>query len=467
MLLPTEAITNNFLLSFLYLFNKTGGKRWILKDFHVELANTLQAVYEGKITRLIINLPPRYGKTDMVSIVWPAWAMGRNPDSEFILTSYAEKLAIRNTYNMRSIITHEKYRQLFPDLGLMYDSHAKGRFHTTAGGVVLAAGTGGAVTGFGAGKVRSGFGGAFIIDDPVNAADFKSRREMQNVIDWFQAVVEQRLNNPGGTPIIVVMQRISDNDLSGWLMDGGNGEKWHLLRFPAIKENGEALFPEKHSLQKLAETDRGNPYNFAAQFMQTPAPVGGGVIKEKDFQFYKDFSDLPKLDYIIITSDTAQKIKEHNDFSVFQAWGASASIKKAFLLDQVRGKYQASQLRKVAKAFYDKWHINDLAPLRGFYIEDKSSGTGLIQTLVSDDGVPARGVQKDKDKYSCLMDVTQFIETGLVYLPLGKPFTKDFIGECCSFRPDMGHAHDDQVDTMCIALNKIFNDNSAPQVSWV
>lgn len=140
-------------------------------------------------------------------------------------------------------------------------------------------GAGGTITGFGAGKERAGFGGAILIDDPHKADEARSEVMRQNVIDWFQNTVESRKNSPENTPIIVIMQRLHENDLAGWLLNGGNGEEWELLCLPAIQKDGSALWPEKHSIEQLRQMEQAAPYMFAGQYMQRPAPLDGGVFK--------------------------------------------------------------------------------------------------------------------------------------------------------------------------------------------
>jgi len=151
---------------------------------------------------------------------------------------------------------------------------------------MYATGTGGTITGFGAGKHRDGFGGALILDDLHKADEARSEVRRQNVIDWFQNTLESRKNSPE-TPIVVIMQRLHEKDIAGWLLDGGNGEEWEHLCLSAIQEDGTALWPEKHDIETLRRMEQAAPYVFAGQYLQRPAPPDGGTFKPDNLQFVK------------------------------------------------------------------------------------------------------------------------------------------------------------------------------------
>ncbi|HSV47456.1 MAG TPA: terminase, partial [Ramlibacter sp.] len=215
-----------------------------------------------------------------------AWALGKVPDSEFIHLSYSGTLAVGNTAQAKALVESDTYREVFPEAVVSSHTKAKGDWHTTAGGVVYAQGAGGTITGFGAGKMRPGFGGAIIIDDPHKADEARSKVMREGVIEWFRTTVESRRNDPKNTPIIVIMQRLHEADLSGWLLGdepgvkpGGNGEVWEHLNIPAISDDGQALWPAKHTIEQLRVMERASPYVFAGQYGQRPAPLDGGLFK--------------------------------------------------------------------------------------------------------------------------------------------------------------------------------------------
>jgi predicted phage terminase large subunit-like protein len=245
---------------------------------HQLICDALQSVVEGHIPRLILCVPPRYSKSELVAVSFPSWAFGLYPDSEFIMTSYSATLAAGHTFQARSILRHELYRETFPDTRLRIGSSARDHWRTTADGAMYAAGALGTITGFGAGKMRPGFGGALIIDDPHKLAEAKSEVIRPKVIEWFQETLESRLNSQK-TPIILIMQRVHEEDLAGWLINGGNGEEWTVISLPALLEDGTALWPEKHSVEALRRLERSAPYTFASQYQQRPAPLAGGLFK--------------------------------------------------------------------------------------------------------------------------------------------------------------------------------------------
>lgn len=241
-----------------------------------KVCSALEKVILGRTKRLIVNIPPRAGKTEIAVINFMAWGAGLFPDSEFIHASYSKRLATANTYAVRALMQSAEYREVFPWTALQDDSRAKDEFRTAQGGVIYATGSDGTITGYGAGKMRDGFGGAIIIDDPHKAGEASSPVMRANVIDWFQTTMETRKNRPD-TPIILIMQRLHEDDLSGFLLAGGNGETWDHLVIPAMDDTGVSFWPEQFPVVDLKRRQAANPYVFAGQFMQRPAPRGGGM----------------------------------------------------------------------------------------------------------------------------------------------------------------------------------------------
>jgi predicted phage terminase large subunit-like protein len=258
------------------------GMKWLRAAHHPVICDTLTKVFRGEIKRLILNLPPRYSKTESVEC-FVSWALGHAPDSEFIYTSYSATLAAKNSWETRETVAHEAYREIFPGVTLRGDSQARDNWRTAQDGVVYAAGAGGTITGFGAGKERPGFGGAIIIDDPLKPDEATSEVTREGVITWFQNTLESRRNS-SDTPIVVIMQRLHERDLAGWLLEGGNGENWTHVCCPAITDDGNALWPEKHTLEDLRRMEQANPWVFAGQYMQRPAPLEGALFKPDQIQ---------------------------------------------------------------------------------------------------------------------------------------------------------------------------------------
>jgi predicted phage terminase large subunit-like protein len=262
-----------------FMFRERRGYKWLHNWHHRLICDALMRVYRGESTRLIINIPPRYSKTELAVVNFMAWCLGHAPDSEFIYTSYSSRLASNYSYETRNLIQHPAYARVFPGMDLMHNSSAKDEWRTSAGGLVYAVGAGGTITGYGAGKERPEFGGAIIIDDPHKADEARSDIMRANVIDWFQNTLESRKNSPSRTPIILIMQRLHEEDLAGWLLAGENGEHWEHLNLPAITDAKEALWPAKHSIEQLRVMEKASPYVFAGQYLQRPAPLAGGFFK--------------------------------------------------------------------------------------------------------------------------------------------------------------------------------------------
>lgn len=266
-----------------WMFLQRRGYQWLKSPHHVTICDALMRVHRGECKRLIINIPPRYSKTEIAVINFMAWALGQCPDAEFIHTSYSGRLAANNAWQARELVQSEQYRHIFPETQLRNDSSARDEWRTTAGGCVYAVGAGGTITGYGAGKHRPGFGGAIIIDDPHKADEARSDVMRNNVLEWFQNTLESRKNSPD-TPIILIMQRLHEEDLAGWLLAGGNGEEWEHICLPALQENSEVLWPDKHTVADLLRMQTASPYNFSGQYQQRPSPAEGGIFKPDQIQ---------------------------------------------------------------------------------------------------------------------------------------------------------------------------------------
>ena len=428
----------------------------IKRNWHQDaICNALERVVIGDCKRLIINVPPRSGKTELAVINFIAWCMGNFPDSEFIHASYSKRLATANAYAVRAIMQHERYLEVFGHTSMSGDSRAKDEFRTAQGGIVYATGAEGTITGYGAGKMRADFGGAIIIDDPHKAGEANSPTMRQNVLDWFATTMESRKNSRD-TAIIVIMQRLHESDLSGWLLDGGNGEDWEHLNIPALTEDEKSFWPEQFGLDTLHRIRDTNGYVFAGQYLQRPAPIGGGIFKDEWWQYYKV---LPKIKYRAIYADTAQKTKEQNDYSVFQCWGMGEDG-RIYLIDMVRGKWEAPELLVIAKAFWDKHKAEPriMGTLRQFKVEDKASGTGLIQQL-KQKKVPVVGIPRSIDKASRAMDAAPHVQAGNVVLPEESEWLSDILNEATSF-PNA--SHDDTLDPLMDAVSDMLIEKQRP-----
>jgi predicted phage terminase large subunit-like protein len=246
------------------------------------------------------------------------------------------------------------------------------------------------------------------------------------------------------------MQRLHEEDLSGWLLAGGNGEHWDHVCIPAMDEAGNSFWPRQFSPEMLRRIEATQPYVFAGQYMQRPAPIGGGIFKD---EWWVVQDAPPPLTHRQIFADTAQKAKQSADYSVFQCWGYT-SDGRAVLLDMIRGKWEAPDLLTRARAFWAK-HKADTSPgmgaLRALNVEDKVSGTGLIQTLRRE-GIPVVGIPRSVDKVTRAYDAAPKIQSQHVILLSDVPHLSDMLSEASTF-PNA--AHDDTIDPMMDAVAAI------------
>lgn len=449
-----------------YFFRLQKGSKFVFSWHHHEICRYLMRVFNGEITHLIINIPPRYSKTELVVKMFTAWCYMKNPSCEFIHLSYSEELALDNSAAIKGLIQSSEFQQLWP---LELTKSADGAWKTAAAGCFLARSSGGQVTGYGAGKLDDfrdghGFGGAVLIDDPLKPSDAYSEPVRTAINRRWDDVIKSRFNSTR-TPCIVIMQRIHEDDFCGMLM---RDTEYHFeqLVLPAILDEGtdheRALWPEKHSLERLYAMRAKNSYQFAGQYQQRPTPLGGGILQGK---WFKRYSVLPKIRYRCIFIDTAQKEKESNDYQVAECWGLGVDG-NLYLIDMFRAKFQAWELEQRIPDFWNKQKADKSSPLRSLYVEDKSSGTELIQRIIRGrpgmPRIPCIPIARSRSKLERVMDVQGFIESGYVYLPEDAPFVNDFIAECEAFTADDTHMHDDQIDPMCDAIVQMLDNKLVP-----
>ncbi len=470
-----------------YFFKQRQNLKFRVNWHHQYIATIIDDIIHGRRKNVIINVAPGSSKTEIVVVNLIARGLALNPRARFLHLSYSDDLASLNSSTARAVVTSDEFQNLWP-MKISDDSSSKKRWNVMvdgreAGGV-YATSLGGQITGFRAGHMAGGFQGAIVIDDPLKPEDGFSASKILAANRKLVTTVESRRANPD-TPIILIMQRIAKSDPSGFLLDGGmTGVAFDHIQLPALMdEPARTLVPEKfraridtsvldvkgrcsywsykEPLDNLLGKESGSGTDesgkrigrhvFASQYQQNPVALGGNMIRGQHFVRYKL---LPKLKFREIYADTAQKTKERNDFSVFQCWGYGVD-NKAYLLDLIRGKWEAPELQKRAEAFWAKHKaldVENIGHLRKMKVEDKSSGTGLIQTLKLVNHIPIEGIERDKDKVTRVMDALPYIESNMVCIPEDAPFTNDFVTECEAFSADDSHDFDDQVDPMVDAV---------------
>ena len=438
--------------------------------WHVDaIAEHLEAVTAGQITRLLINVPPGCMKSLLTAVFWPAWEWGPRvlPSIRFIGASHEEGLATRDNMKMRRLVTSDWYQARWP-LPLTSDQNAKTYFENAKLGWRQSC------------PVRSMTGrrgDRVLWDDPHSVEDAHSDAKLKDATRIFRETLPTRVNDAKRSAIVVIMQRLNEDDVSGEILANDFGYV-HLclpMEFEPDRrcstsigftdprtEPGELLFPERFP-REVVDRDKVimGAYATAGQLQQRPSPLGGGILKGEWFGRY---AAVPALLFRKIFGDTAQKTAEHNDYSVFQCWGKGVDG-RAYLLDQIRGRWEAPELKRRAIDFWAKHQAAELEdehvpPLRQMVIEDKASGTGLVQEIRKDGGIPIKGQERDRDKLTRVMDVAPQIEAGNALIPESAPWVSEFVGECEAFTPDDTHAHDDQVDVLAMAVADLLGRSS-------
>ena len=420
-------------------------------NWHNELiASKLQACLDGKITRLIINLPPRSLKSHAATICFPAYVLGHKPSAQIICASYGQQLADKHSLDCRSLMASEWYRGLFP-VQLSPRKQSVQEFLTTSNGFRLATSVGGVLTGRGADFI--------IIDDPLKPDEAVSPTRRQAVNEWYDHTLYTRLNDKRKGVIIIIMQRLHEDDLVGHVLEQ---EQWEWVRLPAIAEAdethriispfrqwtvrrraGEALHPEREPLEVLENLRRTlGEYNFAGQYQQEPAPLGGGMVKEEWFRSYDPGDEPARFDRIIQSWDTANKSSELNDYSVCTTWGQKK--RKIYLLHVLRRRMDYPDLKRAVCELAERFHPTNIL------IEDKASGTQLIQELNREGVYSVTSYEPPNDKVMRLHSITNTIENGFVYLPTKSDWLEAYLHELTTFP---NGKHDDQADSTSQALD--------------
>lgn len=414
---------------------------WIDNWHQHRINDALERVFIGQCKRLIINVPPRSGKTELAVKMFIAWATGHYPDSEWIHASYSKRLAAKNTYDTRGYMTHEVYAEVFPHLSLRDDGKAKDEFYTSEGGVIYATGAGGTITGYGAGRKRRGFGGAVVIDDPLKADDAYSDTMRANVNEWYMSTMQSRLNSPE-TPVIVIMQRLHEDDLTGFLLAGGSGEAWEHIVIPAIGEGGASYWERQLPIERLHQMRTANSMVFAGQYMQTPAPMEGGIFKTRWFdERHVYVAPFNGFNRIVLSLDSSFKTKDHNDPSALTVWGIKDV--KAYLLDCHNVRLDVPDLVALCERVYRGMGAACIL------VEDKASGQVIIPALERL-GLSVIGINPEKDKVARAMQASPTCEAGRVILPKTAPFLQEYEQQLFFFP---NSKHDDQVDSTSQFLN--------------
>ena len=415
---------------------------------HKRLARIFEDIANGKKKRVIVNIAPRHGKSELISYLAPAWFLGKYPHKKVIMASHTADLAVDFGRRVRNLVADEKYKDIFPQIELQQDSKSASRWGTNFKGEYFAIGVGGALAGRGA--------DLFIIDDPHSEQEAKQMRPevFLPAWEWFQSGPIQRLM-PGGA-IIVVMTRWSKLDLTAQIVNhmvkNEDADQWEVVQFPAILPSGKALWPEFWPVEELEAKKVGmDPRYWQAQYMQDPTAEEGALIKREWWQIWEKETP-PQCEFIIMSLDAAQEANNRADYNALTTWGVfeneETGNSNIILLNSIKKRLEFPELKKMVIEEYKEWEPD------AFIVEKKSNGSALYQELRRM-GVPVSEFTpgKGQDKIARVNAVSDLFSSGIVWAP-DKRWAKDVIEECNDFPSG---ANDDLVDSTTQALLRFRN----------
>jgi predicted phage terminase large subunit-like protein len=421
-------------------FVKRVWPEFIEGSHHKKIAEKFNDIANGKIKRLIINMPPRHTKSEFASFLLPAWMIGRRPKLKIIQSTHTTELAVRFGRKAKNLMDSQEYKEIF-ETRLREDSQAAGKWETEQGGEYYAAGVGSAITGRGADLL--------IIDDPHSEQDAMNIDALERAYEWYTSGPRQRLQ-PGGA-IVMVMTRWNVKDLTGALLKAQSetkADKWELIEFPAILPSDKPVWPEFWKLEELEGVKSSiSLQKWNAQWMQNPTSEEGALIKREWWKKW-EHDYIPPLQHVIQSYDTAFMKKETADYSAITTWGVFKSNEDSgpqlILLDAIKDRFEFPELRRIAYQQYQYWQPETVL------IEAKASGLPLTYELRKM-GIPVINYtpSRGNDKHTRVNSVAPLFESGQIWAPVDKEFAQEVIEECAAF--PYGD-HDDLVDSMTQAV---------------
>lgn len=444
----------------LLTFVKRINKAYKIGPHHKILAHKLEAAARGEVDRLATSIAPRFGKSLLLSLYFPAWFMGNFPEQKLIISSHTADLAVDFGRKVRNLIDTKEYKEVFPLVSLSVDSKSAGRWTTNEGGEFFAVGVGGAVAGRGADLL--------IIDDPFSEQDILNGNYevFDKVYEWYAYGARTRLM-PGGR-VVVLHTRWAKNDLIGRLIEESAKEKesdqWDYTEFPAIlnegTDNEKSLWPEQWTLESLKRTRASMPtFQWQAQYQQNPVSQEGALIKKEWWKIWtKD--EAPECEYIIMALDAAQEANKRSDFTALTTWGVfyfdndeGRKIANIILLNAINKRLEFPDLKDLALREYKFWKPDC------FIIEKKSNGAALAQEMRRmgvpiQEYTPSRGAPgQTNTKYARVNSIADIVRSGLVWAPQYK-WAEEVVEQCNDFPAGK---NDDLVDTATMALMRFRN----------
>ena len=410
---------------------------------HLKLIQIFEDIAAGKKKRVIVNIAPRHGKSELISYLAPAWFLGKYPQKKIIMGSHTADLAVNFGRRVRNLVGSEAYKGIFPQVELQSDSKSASRWGTNFNGEYFAIGVGGALAGRGA--------DLFIIDDPHSEQEAKTGRPdvFLPAWEWFQSGPLQRLM-PGGA-IIIVMTRWSKLDLTGMIVQqterNEDVDPWEVVEFPAIKDDGQALWPEFWDVDELLAKKAALDIRYwNAQYMQKPTSEEGALIKREWWQIWEK-DDPPNCEFTIMSLDAAQEATNRADYNALTTWGVFYNEETQnfaiILLNAIKKRMEYPELKKMVLEEYKEWQPD------AFMVEKKSNGSPLYQEFRRM-GIPVGEFTpgKGQDKIARVNAVSDLFASGIVFAP-DRRWAKEVIEECNDFPAG---TNDDLVDSTTLAL---------------
>jgi len=498
-----------------FAFKVQTGSKFIEVDYHDVMFKAIQRLIDQSSNRMVINIPPRAGKTQIVSIFLPLFAWVRNPHGQNILTGFNSDVLHECSGYMRTIMSDPDFKRVFPDVVLNLSKKSVEMLGTMSGGVTHAIPLSGKLTGKGAGALtdNNDFAGVLCIDDAIKPDDANSPTERNKVNNRYSNTVLSRLATEQ-TPLAVIMQRLHADDLAGYMLKGNTSdevidwlnipgiitketgsEEWYAKQIEKFgydkdkvkpiyydleraddefDENGESSFwPLRKSIKTLQALRDKDPYTFYSQYMGMPVGKGKATVQHEDLRTYGDISELD-IAYTFMTADTAATTQDYSDFSAAVFWGVTRTSELA-VLDVIIEKWLVPDLIVAMREFWKKHNVFDMnAPTmlpRGFYMEDKSSGLFLNQQFLKDGTVTVRPIARDgtanNDKFSRFLNAVPYIKQGRLLLPRDHEHTghmkRELVGQS-EYGNQTGH--DDFCDNVSDGVVVAFSTEVMSYEDW-
>lgn len=441
------ALQRQFMYPFIWrAFHELHPGTDFIPNWHIAaLCKALEDVYDGRTTRLLITMPPRHLKSICTSVGFCAWALGKNPHHKIITASYGGRLAVEHTHNFRRLTETSWYQNLFHHMQIDPRHNRVSEMKTTSGGGRMAVAKGGSVTGFGA--------DILIVDDLLKADDARSETERENAHAFFNATLLSRLDDKQNGRVIVIQQRLHEDDIAGRLISSGN---YVHLNLPSIAEEpevfdlgfgrtyerkvGDILFEAREPRETLARMRREmTPHTFNAQYQQNPTPPDGGYVQWEWFSRYDAPPERSNIIRVVQSWDTATSTEPGRDYSVGLTFGYSAG--KWHLLDVFRRRVELPELRFHMCRLQKEWRADQVI------VEDTNAGRSLLQDLRRQERGRAiyRAYKPRVGKDERLLGQTPKLSEGILALPEQASWLAAFKQELLGFPYAR---HDDQVDAL-------------------